>query len=382
MIARAFPAMRVLLGASMFALIALTNARTSAAPIPPASLPDDSAVPVPRETMTADASGGYARILVSFGAPTAVSASIADGVLTIKLAKPIDADMVDLVGKLASYVTSGRRDPDHLTYRFGLGVPVTLHTSTSEGRTAIDLVPVSFAGTPPPAQTPGTQVATAPPAALAPALREMPQSAAAPTANLQGDGAVLRFPQARGHAVAVFVRGDTTWIVLDNHPTIEAAALFANIAPLVAKADSSETGTAAVLRLRFKSPLVATVAEDATAMTVSFAPAGEQPRAIGFSRSRGSGLATLSAQLLGAAHLLKLADPDAGDRLLVVPARPGRGVPAPRRFVELEALQSVSGIAVIPYADDLTAVLKGDSVELSRPQGLSLSTPAVPAPDQ
>ncbi len=497
------------------------------------NIPDNHALgdvappPAINETITADTSGGYARILFTYRTPTQVTASIQNGILVVKTAKPIDTDVVALVGRLASYITSARHDADRMTYRFGLGIPVTLHTTISGGRTAIDLVPQSFAGVPPdlpappprerttidvaklpvirvrvveysnftrlvfdwpnrvafsaypgkgrvtmrfetlakpdfstllaqaPAwvknagwriedkallvdfdtdpeatfhsgreankvfvdvlaprtdaaayaaassralpevlatpqavpETAGAASASAPPAAIVPQttpeqtqVAAAPQAGGPPTANLIGDGAELRFPDARGHAVAVFVRGETTWIVLDNHPALEAATLFANIAPVVAKADAEEAGTTSVLRLRFKAPLVAAVSEDAGALVIAFAPTGDTPRAVSISRGGANGRATLTAQMTGATAPIKLVDPDAGDKILVIPARPGRGLLTPRRFVEMEALPTTSGLAVVPLADDLNVTVKSDLVEFGRPSGLLLSTAAGSAP--
>lgn len=520
----------------LFAWLSCTLVFAAQAAPEPQALPDnhalgDVAPPAPiAETITADTSGGYARILFTYRTPTQVTASIENNVLVVRMARPIDTDVVALVGRLASYITSARHDADRKTYRFGLGVPVKLHTTTSGGRTAIDLVPQSFAGVPPdlpppPAPTrstidvaklpvtrvrvaeysnftrivfewpsrvaysafpgkgrvtvrfetlarpdfsmlvarapawvknagwriedkallvdidtdpestfhnsrdgnkvmidvlaprtdaeayaaasshalpdivasapaapetvpPQTNGASAPPAAIVPQTPpEQAQVAAAPatpgppTANLQGDGAELRFPDAHGHAVAVFVRGETTWIVLDNHPPLEAATLFANIAPIVEKADADQSGSAAVLRLKFKTPLVATVSDDNGALIVTFAATGEPPRAVSISRGGANGRATLTTQLVGAVSAIRLTDPDAGDRLWVIPARPGRGLLTPRRFVELEALPSTSGLAVVPFADDITVTVRSDFIEFGRPSGLLLSTASGTAPE-
>jgi hypothetical protein len=328
--------------------------------------------------MVVETNGGYARILVSYSGPTTVAASISGRVLTLRLERPIQADLVALTRKLATYVSSIRRERDQLTYRFALGVPVRLQTSVLGGRTAIDLVPENYAGMPAPlvARVAAPQVATAPPAAMVQAVPEQAlsaQGAVAATAGIEGDRAVLRFPQSRGGAVAVFERGVTTWIVLDRHPPIDATPLFANLAPLVTKAQADTVGDSFVIRLRFQSPLVAVVSEDETALVVAFAPQGNPPQAASLSRATAHGLPQLRVQLAGATPAIALADPDAGDRVFVVPARPGAGVPIMRRFVELEMLPSTAGIAVVPRADDLTMSVKNGLVDVTRPSGMFLS---------
>ena len=115
----------------------------------PAVLP---AVPAPstqRDTVGVDMSAGYARILFTFQRPSPVSASVADGILTIRLARAIDITVERFTETLGAYVSSGRRDADGLTYRFALAHPVALHTSTQTNKTAVDLVPDGYKGVPP-----------------------------------------------------------------------------------------------------------------------------------------------------------------------------------------------------------------------------------------
>lgn len=345
-----------------------------AAPLPPADLPAEFM----RGTVAAETGGGYARILVVFDRPTTVSASVSGRVLTVKAGKPLDADIVLLTQRLGNYVSSIRRDTDGLTLHFSLGVPLRLHTSVQGGRTAIDLVPESYAGDPPAlGDAAQPHVATAPPIAMLPVTPEQSPSAmqvaGAATATIEGNNAVLRFPQARGHGIAVFTRGETMWIVLDGHPTLETTTLFANLASLVLRAEAIEAEGAFVIRMRLTMPLVATVSEDAAALSVTLSTSGTPPSAAAFMPSGTGAASALRVQLAGAARSLTLTDPEAGDRIVVVPGRPGSGVGAPRRMVELEALPSIAGVAIIPLADDLDVSTANGAVEISRREGLSLS---------
>jgi hypothetical protein len=77
--------------------------------------------------------------------------------------------------------------------------------------------------------------------------------------------------------------------------------------------------------------------------------------------------------LPGAAKILQLADPEAGDHFFVVPARTGKGVLTPKRFVEMEALSSAAGIAIVPFTEDLAVQVQSEMVTMSRPKGLALS---------
>ena len=472
------------------------------------------------DAVSVDTTPGYARLLFTFQTPTPVSASVADGVLTIRLGKPSSANVDTLVQRLGRYVTSGRRDADGLTYHFALASPVALHSSTQGNHVAVDLVPDSYKAAPPdlpppppppstaralvdvaklpivklrvaeyanftrlifdwPAQVsytaypgqgrislrfeslakpdfsmlesrsppwvknagwhlddktlvvefdtdpgstfhdsrdgkqifvdvlapktdasaykpppvsqaapakpvpPGTDAATmgAPVAGGPPASLTLNGAAPAmhvtPSASLTRDGAVFHFPGARGHAVAVFSRGATVWIVLDDMPALDPVTLLAGVNTLIDKAEANMFGSVAVLRLTLKMPLVASVTETDSALDVTFAAGNPSaPAPIVLTREGVNGMATLSTPLPGAMHLVTLTDPAAGDTILVVPARPGRGILTAKHFLELDAMPTAAGLAIVPHADDLEAKVENELVTFTRPNGLTLSEAA------
>jgi hypothetical protein len=164
------------------------------------------------------------------------------------------------------------------------------------------------------------------------------------------------------------------WILLDNHPPLDAATLLAPLTSVLAKADTSQVAGAAILKLVFKTSMLASVSESDVALNIGLtAGATSPPDAVVLTRQGADGQTTLTAPLPGAIRVIELDDPDAGDHMLVVPARPGKGVLTPKRFVELEALTTAAGLAVIPYTDDLAARVQSEIVTFSRPRGLALS---------
>ncbi len=491
-----------------------------AAPVASATPPAAPAAKPPAtpkaDTVTVDTTQGYARILFTFGTPTPVTAQVADGVVTIRIGRTVTANIDTFTESLGPYVSSGRRDPDGLTYRFALKNPVALHTSTQAAQTAVDLVPDSFKGVPPdlpppppppkpdqpdvtnlpvvkmrvgeysdhtrlvfdwpkpviytvyPGQarisvrfealakpdfsvlqtrfpawvksagwhidgastvvdfdtdaesafkdfregakvvidvmapkTDASAVARAPaPTAPQPnpppkgsdaaaalkagaAAAAVPQAAplvpaltqsANPSAELTRDGAALHFPAARGRASVIFVRGDVVWIVLDGHPALDAASMLAPIASILTRAQAEQTAGALVLKLSFKSPLLPSVEESEAALDVHLTTgAMAPPGPVTLTRQGADGQTTLTTLLPGAVHVLQLADADAGDHLLVVPARTGKGVLTPKRFVEMEALPTATGLAVLPFTQDLTVQVQSELVTIARPKGMALS---------
>src|SRR5215471_6788794 len=485
-------------------------------------LADPALAQAAKNTVSVDTKPGYARILFTFQAPAPVSASVADGVLTIKLTRPVEITIDAFTESLGSYVSGGRRDEDGLTYRFALKNPVALHTSTQVNRTAVDLVPDSFKGVPPNLPVPppppprrdtpdlsklptirvrvgeyanftrlvfdwpkqvfytvypgqgrisirfetlakpdfsalearapawvksagwriegtstvvdfdtdpesafhdfrdenriavdvlapktdastylppgqngiGIPITPPPKAGSAPNPPPRGSDAAAalgrnsassapartgaqsllPSAEASRDGGVLHFPAARGHAVSVFVRGETIWIVLDNHPAVDAATLLSPLSAVLVRGATEQTAGATILRLVFKTPLLPSVSESDVALDISLSStiaASTDP--IALTRQGADGQTTLTTPLPGAMHAISLADPEASDNLFVVPARPGKGTLTPKRFVELMALPSAAGLAVIPFTDDLNVGVKNEIVTFARPMGLALS---------
>jgi hypothetical protein len=485
-----------------------------------AALPPLAMGQSPQDGFSVDTKAGYARILFTFKQPTPVKASIADGVLTIEFGRAVDTTVDSLVESLGAYVSVGRRTDDGRVYRLALKDPIGLHVSTQANRTAVDLLPGTFKGTPPdlprpppplrkqqpeiaslpvvklqaveyadftrlifdwpkavrysarpekgrisvrfepmarpdfsvlesrpapwvksarwrpegeatlveietdaeagfrdskdgfkvtidvlapktdasafafpsangsprPLTTPPSAKGGAPGTPLRPSVASAPAPTAsvtapqatpalpAPSAELIRDGAALRFPAAHGRAAAVFSRGETLWIVLDNHPAIDAASLLAPLAGLLAKAEAVEVQGAAVLRLNFRTPHLPSVSDSETALVVSLSTSNATPpAAISLSRQGAEGQMTLIASLPGASRVLALDDNEAGDRILITPANAGRGMLTTRRLVELMVLPSAAGLAVIPYADDIQATVRDGTVRFARPQGLALS---------
>ena len=65
--------------------------------------------------------------------------------------------------------------------------------------------------------------------------------------------------------------------------------------------------------------------------------------------------------------------------LTVIPSDIGHAVPAERDYAEFAALPTASGLVISPYADDLSVVVANGRVTITRPGGLSLTPPMMPA---
>src|SRR5690606_15586137 len=90
-----------------------------------------------------------------------------------------------------------------------------------------------------------------------------------------------------------------------------------------------------------------------------------------------TGKPVLVARMAGATKAIWLTDPLVGDRFAAVTAlAPGKGFAARRRTIDLALLPTAHGLAVETSAVDLAVHADGDLVTLSRPGGLTLSSPS------
>jgi Tfp pilus assembly protein PilF len=218
------------------------------------------------------------------------------------------------------------------------------------------------------------------PKAVAPALPIDPNAPVPVAVQQSDDGLKLVLPFAAPTPAAVFRRVDMLWLVFDTKAKLDIAALAARPhgvqhASLTRGADGE-----AILRIRLDRPrLVSAVAEGAT-WTVTVADTmvrPPQPLTILRSLSgRDRANIVIPFDRAGAIHHLR--DPEIGDRLTVITAPgPARGFLKDQHFVELRLLASSQGVVVQPIADDLTAALAPDKINISRPHGLSLSATAL-----
>jgi len=223
-------------------------------------------------------------------------------------------------------------------------------------------------GSPAPAQK--TAAASPAPNAAAPSPPAQPADSGD---HRSRDTTLLDFPNAAALPVAAFVRGTTAWIVLDGLAGFDPKRLGPTLGDLPL-AVSSENGMS-VLRISLKQPEQIGVQAFASDLKVILAPRVQQSAiAIGLVRDETrQGLETI---LPGANHVVKIADPAAGDTLTIVPALLGRAAQALRSYAEFQLLPTAAGLAVLPFSDDVSVAAQEGRVTIDRPQGLALAAAA------
>ena len=220
-------------------------------------------------------------------------------------------------------------------------------------------------------------------APTADAERPLPNPNAVVVSGVQQSGETMRieFPFAVATPAAVFQRADTLWLVFDTPTQIDLTAIQADNDNGVREVlfDRAKDG-AAIIRFKLTRPRMSSIVADGPTWIVAIADtttASTKPLTVARSIV-GKNRASLAIPFDDPRAIHDVADPDIGDRLLIVTALgPARGFLKAQDFVELRALPSTHGVVVQPLADDITAELGADKVSISRPAGLSLSATAL-----
>jgi hypothetical protein len=194
------------------------------------------------------------------------------------------------------------------------------------------------------------------------------------------DGAVITFKGAGTLPAAVFVRGLTAWVVLENAPAFDSGNLKSALGDFAAGIEASSSDGLGILRITLAAPAEIAARRQGAALQVEIAPnVAPAPAAINFARNQADPRrASLSTLLPGADHIFKIQDPSGGDLLTVIPAQVGQGLRTIRYFAEFTALPSASGMVITPWSDDLQVTVDMSRVSIARPAGLALTPPQLP----
>ncbi len=227
----------------------------------------------------------------------------------------------------------------------------------------------------PVAKTADVKTAEVKPAAAAPVVAPAPETQVAES-QVKGDSAVLNFKGANNHPAAVFVRGLTAWIVLEDAANLDVATLKASLGAFTTGIEASSSPGVSILRITLKQPAPISAFDNGPDLKVVIGgKSAAPPTAIGFARDQNDpGHAALTTFLPRADKSFALTDPVTGDILTVVPGGAGYGVNGTRTYAEFAALASACGLVITPYTDDLVVSVAGTRVRIGRPGGLSLTT--------
>src|SRR5215472_1904835 len=100
--------------------------------------------------ISADLSGGFARIVFRFSEEIDADVRMANNILVVTFKSQVSTSVDRLSIDARGYVNAARRDPDGLAVRMALGRKVQLHSMMVAERLFVDLLPDGWAGAPPP----------------------------------------------------------------------------------------------------------------------------------------------------------------------------------------------------------------------------------------
>ncbi len=237
-----------------------------------------------------------------------------------------------------------------------------------------------------PSETPAVAPEAAPknmqvaPAAAAPVEAKAAPGASDVAVIRDSEGLHLTFSTPAGTPAALFRRADTLWLMLDTKKPINVEPIRGQGGAAVADVSILPQEKGQAVRFRLNRPQLPSISgEDlatGTNWTVTFADTVQTPsQALSAIRNIADpALANVTVPLAKAGGLHRFVDPDVGDTLFVVTARPpARGFVKRQDFVELSLLESIHGVAIRPNSEDVTADVGPDKIVLGKPGGLTLS---------
>jgi tetratricopeptide (TPR) repeat protein len=271
--------------------------------------------------------------------------------------------------------------PTHGPDRASVDAPVPAVTKPRDvaaaptGDAALPQMPKSAASRDDPGSSPEARMPAASAVATAPSEGSRDPVVTA-TFKPQGENLALIFPFANPTPAAVFRRADTLWLVFDTEAAISLKELQGEPTHNINAMTVDQLGDGVVVRLKLLRPRLVSATAEGNTWTINLGSenaAATRPLSVARNAASQSG-ASAAVAFDGPNQLHRLTDPEAGDTLMVVTGlAPGRGFSKTQDFVEFRALASSHGIVIQPLADDLQAALAADRVNLTRPNGLTLS---------
>ncbi|HET6522440.1 MAG TPA: hypothetical protein VFG47_21840, partial [Geminicoccaceae bacterium] len=323
---------------------------------------------------------------------------------TVRFGRPVRIDVAGIPRDLAPLVPEARTESDAEASRVILRVPpgaklrdfalpgnrvvVDVFEPAAEASRVADhpAVGVRAPAAPPPpppaaptAVTPEVDPPPARPATVAgsgsPAPAAAPPPALAVSSAAVDGGVELRFDWSPPVAAAVFLRAGHLWTVFAGDPAagggrLALPPLDAALGDVLGPGEVVDAEGGLALRFPLRREVQPGVTREGGRWRVALRGTAPPPRSL--EPRRRSDPARLFFP--GAGTVVRLADPEVGDRLHVLPfLEGGLGQPAPRRFVDLRLLATAQGIVWQALADGLRARPVEGGVELGTPDGLRLT---------
>jgi tetratricopeptide (TPR) repeat protein len=197
-----------------------------------------------------------------------------------------------------------------------------------------------------------------------------------PVAPADGPTASISFEWRDPAAASIFMRNGFLWVVFDRKKEFDLALLNRLGAGVATDFQQIPSSAGTAMRMSIPPGYAPQVRKDGLLWIVDIAPGRlkpQQPIAV----VPQVGLASGSRILLPVpepSQPVRVVDPDVGDTIIAIPVVPlGSGVVQERNLSDMNILPSVQGIALLPYADDLSVQPTRTGAVITRPSGLALS---------
>ncbi|CAM5347524.1 Tetratricopeptide repeat protein OS=Afipia felis OX=1035 GN=NCTC12722_01526 PE=4 SV=1 [Afipia felis] len=197
-----------------------------------------------------------------------------------------------------------------------------------------------------------------------------------------GSDVRVALPLASDVPAALFWRADTIWLIVADSRPLDPQPIRTAGGTLIAAASNMPLQGGQAIRIKLSRPQLASLSDSPQGLVLTLADQ-DAPAAQPLAAERNVGdpsRASVSIAMAQPGPLFRFRDPEVGDTLAVVTAPlPARGLLRPQNFVEFSLLESMQGVAVATNSDDVGVDARPDKIVISRPGGLTLSAPVVPA---
>ena len=189
---------------------------------------------------------------------------------------------------------------------------------------------------------------------------------------------ILTFGWDQPAAAAAFRRGENLWLVFDRPAPRDIVQRLAAQAPHLGEVRLMEDQGATILLIRAQPIVVPRLIRDGNSWSVDLRPRSPLPeRALAAPVVESEEGGRVHYPVIGAGRMLWVTDPDAGDRLVLLPVRgAGMGLTLPYSFPQFSSLASQQGIVLQPLTPDIEVATVQTGVLVRDRHGLLASAPA------
>ncbi len=211
--------------------------------------------------------------------------------------------------------------------------------------------------------------------ALEPVLSFENSAAQGPTAD-RFVPIILTFSWDRPTAAAAFRRGEHLWLVFDRPPPRDLVKRLAAGAPHLGSVRLVEAGRATVMVIGARPTVAPRLSREDNSWVVDLRPRSPLPqKALAAPLVEEREYKRVRFPMSGADRLIWVTDPDAGDRLVVVPTRgAGMGMTLPYAYPQFRSLASQQGVILQPLTSTLEVAVIRSGVLVRDSNGLLVSS--------